>query len=103
MKNLGSPNILNKWIVFESIKFITSTLWQDPKNKVVHWAIQFAHFNKNIRESITSNLPFLVVYSKDHLSPNEITLLNRSEKISENAQFVLYKISKSDLLNSTAN
>lgn len=56
-----------------------------------------SHTTKKLSKHISSDLPFLILHSKDYLVPNEIELLNRAIKLEDYGDFALYEITKQTL------
>lgn len=52
------------------------------------------HFKKNISRKLTSELPFLIMHTKEFLVPNEIALLKNASIVKEYDSFILYQIDK---------
>lgn len=71
--------------------YATRTSIWEAKSSMQLFAPNF--YPKVIRKYIQDKRPFLVVYTKEPLTPLEEDMLRRSRKIAENDQFVLFKLS----------
>ncbi|MEP7170309.1 MAG: hypothetical protein ABI855_13140 [Bacteroidota bacterium] len=60
-------------------------------------------FNKEIEKDLPNRKPFLVLYTKENLDPQEQYYFSRSKKIFENDAFVLADLSYDSVFKSTAN
>lgn len=73
----------------------------ESKNKLALLSPPF--YPKKLKEDISDDRPFLILYSHNELSAAESYILNKAKKLFSSNEFSLFRISKEQLFENTAN
>lgn len=80
--------------------YLTRISIQESKN--VMQILSNSFYEKEMAKDISSKKPFLLICSKEELTENEQTLLNKSHLIKTNKKFSIYEIGAKELFENTA-